>query len=41
MRTWPDRNASAIERFLRQRRIHHPQTPKTYRRVLCGFQDVV
>ena len=19
----------------------HPQTPKTYRRVLCGFQDVV
>jgi 2-haloacid dehalogenase len=36
MRTWPDRNASAIERFLRQRRIHHPQTPKTYRRVLCG-----
>jgi integrase/recombinase XerD len=41
MRTWPDRNASAIERFLRQRRIHHPQTPKTYRRVLCGFQSVV
>jgi integrase/recombinase XerD len=41
MRTWPDRNASAIERFLRQRRIHHPQTPKTYRRVLGGFQDVV
>ena len=41
MRTWPDSNASAIERFLRQRRIHHPQTPKTYRRVLCGFQDVV
>ena len=28
-------------RFLRQRRIRHPQTPKTYRRVLCGFQDVV
>lgn len=41
MRTWPDRNASAIERFLRQRRIRHPQTPKTYRRVLHGFQDVV
>ena len=41
MRTWPDRNASAIERFLRQRRLRHPQTPKTYRRVLCGFQDVV
>lgn len=41
MRTWPDSNARAIERFLRQRRIHHPQTPKTYRRVLCGFQDVV
>jgi hypothetical protein len=41
MRTWPDSNASAIERFLRQRRIYHPQTPKTYRRVLCGFQDVV
>jgi integrase/recombinase XerD len=41
MRTGPDRNASAIERFLQQRRIHHPQTPKTYRRVLCGFQDVV
>ena len=41
MRTWPDSNASAIERFLRQRRIRHPQTPKTYRRVLCGFQDVV
>ncbi len=41
MRTWPDRNGSAIERFLRQCRMHHPQTPKTYRRVLCGFQDVV
>lgn len=41
MRTWPDTNASAIERFLRQRRIRHPQTPKTYRRALCGFQDVV
>ncbi len=41
MRTWPDRNDSVIERFLRQRRIHHPQTPKTYRCVLCGFQDVV
>jgi integrase/recombinase XerD len=41
MRTWPDSNGGAIERFLRQRRIHHPQTPKTYRRVLCGFQDVV
>ena len=24
-RTWPDSNARAIERFLRQRRIHHPQ----------------
>jgi integrase/recombinase XerD len=41
MRTWPDRNASAIERFLRQRRMHHPRTPKTYRRMLYGFQDVV
>jgi integrase/recombinase XerD len=41
MRTWPDRNSSAIGRFLRQRRFRHPQTPKTYRRLLRGFQDVV
>jgi integrase/recombinase XerD len=41
MRTWPDRNGSAISRFLRERRIRHPQTPKTYRRLLRGFQDVV
>lgn len=41
MRTWPDRNGSAIGRFLRERRIRHPQTPKTYGRVLRGFQDVV
>jgi hypothetical protein len=37
MRTWPDRNGGAIERFLRQRRIRHPEIPKTYRRVLLGF----
>jgi integrase/recombinase XerD len=41
MRTWPDRNGSAIERFLRPRRIRHPQTPKTYSRILHGFQDLV
>jgi integrase/recombinase XerD len=41
MRTWPDSNASAIERFLRERRLRHPQTPRTYRHVLRGFQDVV
>ncbi len=41
MRSWPDSNGSAIDRFLRQRRIRHPQTPKTYRRILRGFQDVV
>ncbi|MGO9058890.1 MAG: site-specific integrase [Candidatus Binataceae bacterium] len=41
MRTWPDRNGSAIGRFLRQRRFRHPQTAKTYRRILRGFQDVV
>jgi hypothetical protein len=41
MRTWPDRNGNAIGRFLRQRRIRHLQTPKTNRRVLRGFQDVV
>ncbi len=41
MRTWPDRNGSAIGRYLRQRRMRHPQTPKTYRRVLRGFQEVV
>jgi integrase len=41
MRTWPDRDGSAIGRYLRQRRLRHPQTPKTYRRVLRGFQDVV
>jgi site-specific recombinase XerD len=41
MRNWPDRDGSAIGRYLRQRRLRHPQTPKTYRRVLRGFQDVV
>jgi len=41
MRTWPDRNGSAIGRFLRQRRLRHPQTPSFYRRILRGFQDVV
>lgn len=41
MRTWPDRNGAAIERFLQQRRIRHPQTPKTYRRILRGFHDLV
>src|SRR5260370_36741044 len=41
MRIWPDRDGSAIGRYLRQRRLRHPQTPKTYRRVLRGFQDVV
>jgi integrase/recombinase XerD len=41
MKNWPDRNGSAVDRFLRQRRIRHPQTPKTYRRILRGFLDVV
>jgi integrase/recombinase XerD len=41
MRNWPDSNGSAIDRFLRQRRIRHPQTPKTYRHILRGFQDAV
>lgn len=34
MRTWPDKNGSAIGRFLRQRRLRHPQTPTFYHRVL-------
>jgi integrase/recombinase XerD len=41
MRAWPDSNGNAIRRFLQQRRIRHPQTPKTYRRILHGFQDLV
>jgi integrase len=41
MKTWPDNNDSAIGRFLRQRRIRHPQIPMTYRRVLRGFEEVV
>lgn len=41
MRTWPDKNGSAISRFLRQRRLRHPQTPIFYHRVPRGFQDVV
>jgi hypothetical protein len=41
MKTWPDRNDSAIGHYLRQRRLRHPQTLKTYRRILRGFQDVV
>ena len=41
MRNWLDRNGNAIGRFLRQRRFRHSQTPKTYRRILRGFQDVV
>jgi len=28
MRSWPDSNGSAIDRFLQQRRIRHPQTPQ-------------
>lgn len=41
MSSWPDSHGSAIDRFLRQRRLRHLQTPKTYRRILRGFQDVV
>ena len=41
MRTWPDKNDRAIGRFLRGRRLRHPQTPMTYRHLLHGFQDVV
>jgi integrase/recombinase XerD len=41
MKTWPDRNGSAIRRFVQQRRLHDPSTPTTYRRVLRGFQDAV
>jgi len=41
MRTWPDKNDRVIGRFLRERRLRHPQTPMTYRHVLRGFQDVV
>jgi hypothetical protein len=44
MRTWPDRNGSAIGRYLRQRRMRHPQTRKLI--VVCSvafrrlFSDV-
>ncbi|MFC1610288.1 tyrosine-type recombinase/integrase [Myxococcota bacterium] len=41
MRAWPDRNGSAIGRFLRRRRIRHPQTLTTHRSLLRGFQDAV
>ena len=41
MKTWPDRNGSAIGRFVQQRRLHHPSTQTTYRSVLRGFQDAV
>lgn len=41
MRTWPDRDGSAIGRFLSQRRMRHPQTAKTSRRLLRDFQEVV
>jgi integrase/recombinase XerD len=40
MRSWPDKNGSAIGRFLRQRRTRHPKTPAFYRRVLRSFEDV-
>lgn len=41
MKTWPDRNRSAIGRFAQQRRLYHPSTPTTYRSVLRGFQYAV
>ncbi len=41
MKTWPDRNGGAIVRFIQQRRLRHPKTPKFYRKLLRGFQDVV
>jgi integrase/recombinase XerD len=41
MKTWPDRNGSAIARYLRQRRIRHPITPTIYRSLLRDFQAVV
>jgi integrase/recombinase XerD len=41
MRTWPDKNAHAIGRFVQQRRLHNPSTPTTYRTVLRGLQDAV
>jgi integrase/recombinase XerD len=41
MRAWPDKNGGAIGRFLRQRRVRHPETPTAYRRILGSFQNVV
>ena len=41
MKTWPDRNGSAVGRFVQQRRLYHPSTPTTYRSVLRRFQDAV
>lgn len=41
MKTWPYTNGNAIARYLRQRRLRHPETPTYYRGVLRGFQDAV
>jgi integrase/recombinase XerD len=41
MRTWPDSDGAAIAHFVCQRRLRHPKTPVTYRRLLRGFHDVV
>jgi site-specific recombinase XerD len=41
MKTWRDRNGSAIGRFVQQHRLYHPSTLTTYRSVLHGFQDAV
>jgi hypothetical protein len=41
MKTWRDRNGSAIGSFVQQHRLYHPSTLTTYRSVLHGFQDAV
>ena len=41
MKTWPDTDGSAIDRYLRQLRLRCPISPIYYRQALRSFQEVV
>ena len=41
MKTWPDTDGSAIERYLRQLRLRSPNSRIYYRQALCSFQKII
>lgn len=41
MKTWPDMDVDAIDRYLRQLRLRSTETVKVYRCILSGFQRFV